>query len=46
MEVVDKIRDVQTLCSSRSRQPCQEPLPPGMRDVPATPVVIQKAKRK
>jgi cyclophilin family peptidyl-prolyl cis-trans isomerase len=46
MEVVDKIKDVQTLCPSRTRQPCQAPLPPGMRDVPATPVVIQKARRK
>ncbi|OGQ77464.1 MAG: hypothetical protein A2289_25150 [Deltaproteobacteria bacterium RIFOXYA12_FULL_58_15] len=46
MDVVDKIRDVKTLCSSRERQPCNEPLPPGMRDVPAKPVVITKAYRK
>ncbi len=52
MDVVDKIVAVETLCPSRSPQrgmpppPCTAPLPPGMRDVPAKPVVITKATRK
>lgn len=46
MEVVDAIGNVKTLCPSKPRGPCTDPLPPGMRDVPATPVVIKKAARK
>jgi len=52
MDVVDKIKDVETLCPSRSPQrgmppqPCTASLPPGMRDVPAKSVIIQKATRK
>ena len=43
MDVVDAIRNVKTLCPSSAPGPCNAPLPPGMRDVPETPVVIQKA---
>lgn len=46
MDVVDKIRNVKTLCSSRSGGACDAPLPPGMRDVPAEAVVILNAYRK
>ncbi len=46
MEVVDKIKEVPTLCPSKVPAPCQEALPPGMRDVPATPVVITRAFRQ
>lgn len=52
MDVVDKIKDVETLCPSRPPQrgmppqPCTAPLPPGMRDVPAKPVIVTKATRK
>ncbi|MFC1610349.1 peptidylprolyl isomerase [Myxococcota bacterium] len=46
MDVVDKIKSVKTMCPSRPPAPCNEPLPPGMRDVPAKPVVIKKAYRK
>ena len=47
MDVVDEIAKVQTQCPSKPPGgPCTAPLPPGMRDVPATPVVIQKARRK
>ena len=46
MDVIDKIKSVRTLCPSKSRAPCTEPLPPGMRDVPATPVEIKRAYRK
>lgn len=46
MDVVDKIRNVITKCPSSSRAPCNEGLPPGMRDVPATPVEILSVKRK
>jgi cyclophilin family peptidyl-prolyl cis-trans isomerase len=46
MDVVDKIKAVDTLCPSRMAFPCNDPLPPGMRDVPVTPVVIVKATRQ
>lgn len=45
MEVVDAIAEVTTLCPSRSRMPCNQSLPKGMRDVPAEPVVIKKMKK-
>ncbi|MEK7704833.1 MAG: peptidylprolyl isomerase [Myxococcota bacterium] len=43
MEVVDAIRDTKTLCPSTVPVPCDAPLPPGMRDVPAEPVIITHA---
>jgi len=43
MDVVDAIRNVKTMCPSTLRAPCMAPLPPGMRDVPAEPVVIKHA---
>jgi peptidyl-prolyl cis-trans isomerase A (cyclophilin A) len=46
MDVVEKIRNVKTQCPSKLRMPCDKPLPPGMADVPETPVVITKASRK
>jgi len=46
MEVVDKIRTTPTVCPSKSPAPCDKPLPPGMRDVPDTAVVIVKASRQ
>ncbi|MCK5689258.1 peptidylprolyl isomerase [Myxococcota bacterium] len=45
MDVADKIAAVECLCPSRSRTPCTAQLPPGMKDVPAKAVVIQKAVR-
>jgi cyclophilin family peptidyl-prolyl cis-trans isomerase len=52
MDVVDKIKDTETLCPSRPPQrgmppqPCTAQLPRGMRDVPAKPIVVTKATRK
>lgn len=46
MDVVDKIRNVTTLCPSSSPEPCTAQLPPGMRDVPKQAVSILKAYRK
>jgi cyclophilin family peptidyl-prolyl cis-trans isomerase len=49
MDIVDKIENVATLCPSKgpdARKPCEAPLPPNMRDVPAKPVIIKKAYRK
>jgi cyclophilin family peptidyl-prolyl cis-trans isomerase len=48
MEVIDKIENVRTMCPSKGAVgPCTDPLPPGMRDVPAAPgVVITKAYKK
>lgn len=47
MEVVDAIRQVPTLCPSYTGEAeCLENLPPGMRDVPREPVVMQKVTRK
>ncbi|MEZ4271855.1 MAG: peptidylprolyl isomerase [Myxococcota bacterium] len=46
MDVVEKIENVKTLCPSKSRAPCNTPLPAGMADVPETAVVILKAYRK
>ena len=47
MDVVDKIAKVKTQCPSKPPGgPCTAALPPGMRDVPETPVVIKKARRK
>jgi peptidyl-prolyl cis-trans isomerase A (cyclophilin A) len=48
MDVVEKIEGMKTLCPSRGAMgPCTEPLPPGMRDVPAPPgVVFTKVYRK
>ena len=43
MDVVDKIRAVKTQCPSKQPSACDKPLPPGMRDVPETAVVITKA---
>lgn len=45
MDVVDSIESVKTLCPSKQPSPCTEALPPGMRDVPADPVIILKASR-
>ena len=46
MDVVEKIRAVKTQCPSKLHMACDKPLPPGMMDVPETPVVINKAYRK
>ena len=47
MDVIDAIRQVPTLCPSYTGEAeCLENLPPGMRDVPREPVVIQKVSRK
>lgn len=46
MGTVDGIAATTTKCPSQSRAPCTERLPPGMRDVPAEPIVINKAYRK
>jgi cyclophilin family peptidyl-prolyl cis-trans isomerase len=43
METVFAIRDTKTLCPSTSYEPCTASIPQGMRDVPADPVIIQKA---
>tara|TARA_Y100001934_G_C12065925_1_gene637699 strand:+ start:112 stop:771 length:660 start_codon:yes stop_codon:yes gene_type:complete len=46
MEIVDKIAGVQTQCpSSAAGGVCEAALPPGMRDVPAEPVLINSIKR-
>ncbi len=45
MDVIDKIAKTNTLCPSKSRMPCNQPLPKGMRDVPAEPIVIIKARK-
>ena len=41
MEVVDRIAKSETLCPSATREPCDEKLPPGMRDVPKHAVIIE-----
>ncbi len=46
MDVVEKIRRAPTLCPSTPPGPCDQALPPGMRDVPAAPVIIRKAYRR
>jgi peptidyl-prolyl cis-trans isomerase A (cyclophilin A) len=46
MAVVDLIRNLPTRCPSWTGQPCTETLPPGMRDIPLEPIVINKAYRK
>lgn len=45
MDIVDKARVVPT-CPKAGPSACTQPLPPGMGDVPATPVVLKKAYRK
>jgi cyclophilin family peptidyl-prolyl cis-trans isomerase len=45
MDVVDAIENVKTRCPSNPPSPCSDGLPPGMRDVPADPVIILKASR-
>jgi cyclophilin family peptidyl-prolyl cis-trans isomerase len=46
MEVVDRIAATRTTCPSKSRAPCDAALPPGMMDVPADPVLVQRAQRR
>ncbi len=46
MDVIAKIGKVETDCPSNSRQPCSGSLPPGMRDVPKKPVIINKVYRQ
>lgn len=46
MDVVDKIAKVKTQCPSKGGGPCTATLPPGMRDVPEEPVIIEKAQVK
>jgi peptidyl-prolyl cis-trans isomerase A (cyclophilin A) len=43
MEVVDAIKDAKIACPSQARAPCPAPVPSGMMDVPAEPVVVKKA---
>jgi cyclophilin family peptidyl-prolyl cis-trans isomerase len=42
MDTVLAIKDTKTVCPSTSSEPCTASLPPGMRDVPEQPVVIEK----
>jgi len=43
MDVVEKIRDGVIACPSQKGTQCNAPVPPGMLDVPAEPVVIERA---
>lgn len=45
MAIVDAIAKTKTQCPSSSSAPCTAKIPPGMADVPATPVIIKSAKR-
>lgn len=45
MDIVDKARAVPT-CPKAGPSVCTQPLPPGMGDVPATPVTLKKVYRK
>lgn len=42
MDVVDAIKNVETLCSSKRQGPCDRSKTKGMADVPVEPVVIKK----
>jgi len=46
MEVVEKIRDGKNGCPSQMGAPCPPPVPPGMMDAPAQPVVVKKVSIK
>lgn len=46
MDVVETIRNTPTRCPSWTGEPCQDTLPPGLRDVPKEPIVILKAYKK
>lgn len=46
MDVVDAIAKVKRRCPSKPPQPCKDAsLPKGMRDVPKTPIIVEKARR-
>ncbi len=44
MGAVDAIAGVPRMCPSTSKEPCNENVPPGLRDVPREPVIILKAR--
>ena len=47
LELVDKMSTVETLCPSNQKSGrCNRKLPPGMRDVPIEPILINSIKRQ
>jgi len=44
MDIVDLIGNTTTVCPSKDKKTCTEDLPTDMRDVPKTPIIIQKVE--